>query len=102
MLIIATPLNQPAFERLLGDGSGWGMEIRDAVQPSPERLAQGSVDHFELGADGLSVTGLVGWALDPKPRRHRRRCWLCGERRPLGQRDGLRVPPGSGFGRACR
>ncbi|MBM5823492.1 MAG: glucose-1-phosphate thymidylyltransferase, partial [Cyanobacteria bacterium K_Offshore_surface_m2_011] len=35
VLVITTPTDQPAFERLLGDGSGWGMEIRYAVQPSP-------------------------------------------------------------------
>lgn len=26
----------------------------------------GNVDHFELGADGLSITALTGWALDPE------------------------------------
>ena len=40
VLIITTPHDQLAFERLLGDGSRWGMEIQYAVQPSPDGLAQ--------------------------------------------------------------
>jgi len=40
VLIITTPHDQPAFERLLADGSAWGMEITYAVQPSPDGLAQ--------------------------------------------------------------
>ena len=50
LLIITTPVDQPAFERLLGDGASWGMEIRYAVQPSPDGLAQA----FLLGADFLA------------------------------------------------
>lgn len=37
VLIITTPVDQPAFERLLGDGSAWGMTIRHAAQHSPWR-----------------------------------------------------------------
>ena len=37
VLIITTPVDQPAFQRLLGDGSSWGMTIQYAVQPSPDR-----------------------------------------------------------------
>lgn len=40
VLIITTPQDQPAFERLLADGSAWGIEITYAVQPSPDGLAQ--------------------------------------------------------------
>ena len=47
VLIITTPHDQAAFERLLGDGSAWGMTIRYAVQPSPDGLAQA----FILGKD---------------------------------------------------
>ena len=40
VLIITTPQDQPAFKRLLADGSAWGMQISYEVQPSPDGLAQ--------------------------------------------------------------
>ena len=49
VLIITTPHDQQSFERLLGDGSRWGMTIEYAVQPSPDGLAQA----FLIGADFL-------------------------------------------------
>lgn len=49
VLIITTPHDQAAFQRLLGDGSAWGMTITYAVQPSPDGLAQA----FLIGADFL-------------------------------------------------
>ena len=50
VLLITTPEDQPSFQRLLGDGSAWGLEIQYAVQPSPDGLAQA----FLLGADFLA------------------------------------------------
>ncbi|WDI32350.1 glucose-1-phosphate thymidylyltransferase RfbA [Hyphococcus flavus] len=40
ILVITTPEDKASFERLLGDGSEWGIQIAYAVQPSPDGLAQ--------------------------------------------------------------
>ena len=40
ILIITTPTDQAAFQRLLGDGSQWGVQFDYVVQPRPEGLAQ--------------------------------------------------------------
>lgn len=59
VLMINTPHEQEMFQRLLGDGSQWGIDIRYAVQPSPDGLAQA----FTIGrefVDGKSSCLVLG------------------------------------------
>lgn len=49
ILIISTPQDVPLYERLLGDGSNFGIKLSYAPQPKPEGLAQA----FVIGADHI-------------------------------------------------
>jgi glucose-1-phosphate thymidylyltransferase len=59
VLVITTPHDQASFQRLLGDGSAWGMQISYAVQPSPDGLAQAFLigEAFLAGAPAALVLG---------------------------------------------
>ena len=59
VLVINTPHEQALFQRLLGDGSQWGMRIEYAAQPSPDGLAQAFLigEEFLDGAPSCLVLG---------------------------------------------
>ncbi|MEL7460349.1 MAG: glucose-1-phosphate thymidylyltransferase RfbA [Pseudomonadota bacterium] len=57
--IITTPADQAQFQKLLGDGSQWGLTFEWIVQPSPDGLAQAYLlaEDFLAGAPSAMVLG---------------------------------------------
>ena len=56
ILVITTPEDQPAFRRLLKDGSHLGVDLTYAIQPSPDGLAQAFIIGEEfIGADKVAL-----------------------------------------------
>ncbi len=56
ILIISTPTDLPNFERLLGDGSNYGVNLTYKVQPSPDGLAQAFILGEEfIGEDACAM-----------------------------------------------
>ncbi|MCS6894930.1 MAG: glucose-1-phosphate thymidylyltransferase RfbA [Bacteroidia bacterium] len=59
ILLISTPQDIPNFERLLGDGSSYGLSIRYKVQPRPEGIAQALIlaEEFLAGDSCVLILG---------------------------------------------
>lgn len=84
ILIISTPQDLPAFERLLGDGSDYGVKFAYAEQPSPNGLAEAFLIGEEfIGEDSVCLVlgdnifygqGFTGMLLDAVKRTEEEQC----------------------------
>ena len=59
ILVITTPVDRPAFERLLGDGTRWGIELSYATQAEPNGIAEAFLIGEEF-IDGQSCALILG------------------------------------------
>lgn len=59
ILVISTPEDTPRFQKLLGDGSQWGIHLSYTVQPSPDGLAQALIlaEDFLAGSPCVLILG---------------------------------------------
>lgn len=59
ILVISTPEDLPAFEKLLGDGQNWGLTLSYRIQPQPDGLAQAFLlaEDFLQGGPAALVLG---------------------------------------------
>jgi len=59
IMMITTPEDQSQFQRMLGDGSQWGIKLEYVVQPSPDGLAQAFIlgEEFLDGAPSAMILG---------------------------------------------
>lgn len=59
ILVITTPHDREPFERLLGDGSQWGLRLEYAAQPRPEGIAQSFLiaEEFLAGEEVALILG---------------------------------------------
>lgn len=59
ILVITTPVDRPAFERLLGDGTQWGIKLSYATQAKPNGIAEAFLIGEEF-IDGQSCALILG------------------------------------------
>jgi glucose-1-phosphate thymidylyltransferase len=74
ILIITTPDDQSQFQRLLGDGSQWGIKLTYAAQPSPDGLAQAfTIGEEFIGSDKVAMIlgDNIFWGIDLSSQLHK-------------------------------